>query len=188
MKKVLYTMLFCTGLASALTSCSNGEYTANPSSNANGSINPLTPLTSSQFTWSGTEPMSADINGVHWVADGGAFTQDSLFTNQMVGTKSDGTTMALLLANVWGGNLYNMGYHVYDKFGLYIDSLGPDPLKSPNAANAAHYYISYLGNSGEVKVLENDSAYIKGVFYFQGVNSKGQIINVTNGYFKLPKP
>ncbi len=66
MKCIVYSVLLFTGL-SLLVACSNGTYTANPSSNANSSVNPLHPLTSSQFNWKGTDPMSANINGTNFV-------------------------------------------------------------------------------------------------------------------------
>jgi hypothetical protein len=193
MNKLFSSVLLFAGVCTALYSCSNGEYSANPSSNANGSINPLTPLTSSQFTWGGTDPMSANINGSYWVADTAGFALDSLFANELVGYNAGkGSSLAFYLSDVWGGNLYNMGYHKYNLYGVYVDftdsTSGNVFSNKASVTSSPHNYYSYIGNSGEVKITENDSAYIKGLFYFQGVNSKGQIVNVTNGYFKIAKP
>jgi hypothetical protein len=44
-----------------------------------------------------------------------------------------------------------------------------------------------LGNSGGLYIVENDSARIKGLFYFQGVNPVGGIVNISNGYFNISK-
>lgn len=176
MKKTFYSILFV-AVTGILGACSNGDYLANPSNPGNGSINPLNPLKSEDFTWTGTDPMSADINGTHWVAEAASFTLDTSGTNILVGTKG-ANIMGFYLNNVWSGNLYDMGFKVGNRFGTFLDSA--------TAVNGA--YFSYLGNSGEVKILENDSAYIKGQFYFQGVTTGGKIINVTNGYFKIAKP
>ena len=190
MRKALYSLLFMAGVTAALASCTNGDYTANPSSNANGSINPLLPLTSSQFTWAGTEPMSCDINGTHWVADAAYFAINPLNSNLIQGIKgsdSTATEICLSLNDVWKDNLYNMGYHIYNRWGGYYSLLVPNPFAAPTAVTGPYIYLSNIGNSGEVKILTNDSASIKGQFYFQGVNSKGQIMNITNGYFNISK-
>lgn len=191
MNKLFQSILLFAGACASLCSCSNGQYSASPSSNANSSINPLQPLTSSQFTWGGTAPMSADINGTHWLADYATYGKDSLFANEVVGYKSaDGTILAFYLSDSWANNLYNTGYQQYKRYGVYIDhsdssTLSPF-LDKTSAAAKAHNYYSYIGNSGEVNMIRNDSAYFEGKFYFQGVNAAGQIINVMNGYFKVP--
>jgi hypothetical protein len=190
MKKALYSLLLLAGITVALTSCTNGDYTANPSSNANGSINPLLPLTSSQFTWSGTDPMSCDINGTHWVADAAYFSVNPLVSNRIQGIKGSDSTaseICLSLNDVWKDNLYNMGYHIYNRWGAYYTFAFGDPFAEPSTDIAPFIYYSHLGNSGEIKILTNDSASIKGQFYFQGVNSKGQVMNITNGYFNISK-
>lgn len=175
MNRIFYALLLLAGIY-GIASCSNGDYSANPASPQAGSINPLNPLTKNQFTWGGTNPVSADINGVHWVADAASFALDTSGANVIIATKGV-NIMMFYLRNVWSGNLYDMGYKVSSRYASYIDS----------ASSLSGYYFSYLGNSGEVYMVENDSAIIKGMFYFQGVTTDGKLINVSNGYFNIAK-
>ena len=178
MKKIFYNFLFVTGAFCAINACSNGPYTANPSSNGNNSVNPLKPLTSSQFTWGGSGSISADINGSHFVADTASWGLDSSGTNIIAGSNSSGKGFLFYLNSVYAVNLYSLSYHIYNTYMVYSDSI----------SNVNDYYFSYFGNSGEVKITENDSAYIKGLFYFQGVTHDGRIVTVSNGYFNIAKP
>ncbi len=178
MRKILNSILFIAGLSLVFASCSNGEYTANPSGNANTSLNPLNPLKSGDdFSWGGNEPLSADINGSHWVAEGASFLLDS-GVNYIFANKG-ASQFHLVLPDVYQGNIYNTGFGKYDRYMLYADSFG---------GLTSNYYFSYLGNFGQLYITENDSAIIAGKFHFQGINNKGQLISVTNGYFKIVKP
>jgi Family of unknown function (DUF6252) len=178
MRNALYSILMLTGLCYGLTSCSNGDYIANPNSNANGSINPLKPLKASEFTWSGTDNISLTINGSPWLADSTVWYTDTTGTNVILG-KKDKDMIVIYCRNSWAGNLYNMGYNCYDRIAQWINT---DSFYS-----AGSYYQSSLGNSGELLMVAYDSVHINGKFYFQGVNSHNQIINITEGYFNLPK-
>lgn len=195
MKKVLYSILFLSAVFGVLSACNNGDYNANPGSNANGSINPINPLKSSEFTWAGTDPMSADINGAHWVADAAYFQLDTFGRNLIVGVKGP-QMMAFILSDVWTNNVYNIGYKISNRMGLYwtgIDStMGTSGdiwsyIGASSTAHADFIFSSYLGNSGEFKLVENDSLHIKGLFYFQAANNSGAITNITNGYFNVRK-
>ena len=173
MKSIVYSILLLTGL-SLLGACSNGDYVANPASNVNGGINPLHPLTSGDFTWSGTNPMSASIDGSSWVATSATYSFNS-GTNTITGINGN-KALVLILKDIYKNNLYGMGYKQYTTWAYWTDSLGnPD------------YYQSGAGNSGEVWITESDSAYVKGEFYFQAINNEGAIVNVLNGYFYVPK-
>jgi len=174
MKKVLYTMLMFAGIAS-FSACSNGDYVANPSDNTNNGINPLNPLTDAEFTWSGETPLSADINGSHWKADEARWGLDTTGANIIVATKGN-RMMYFRLIDVWSGNVYDMQYNS-KRFSYYVDSIGYAP----------GYYQSQLGNSGEIKIVQNDSNYIVGQFYYKGVNVNGKAASITNGYFKISK-
>ena len=177
MKYIFYCFLLITGM-SLFSACSNGDYITNPSTNANASVNPLHPLKASDFNWPGTDPMSADINGVHFVASGCTYSFDS-GKNILMGYNGS-KTLTLYLMNAWVGNLYSMGYNQYNTSGYWTDSFGV----------INNYYFSNLGNSGGLYMLKNDTfsgGYIKGLFYFQGVNAQGEIINVTHGYFNVQK-
>jgi hypothetical protein len=178
MKRILSSLLLLAGISYGVASCSSGAYVANPSSNANGSINPLKPLKAGEFTWSGTDPVSLSLNGAPWVADTAYFFYiDSAGTN-LVWAKNGNKVLYLLMKNTWSNNVYNMGFKQYDVLGIYMDSF---------SASSGGWYQSALGNSGEVYMIENDSARITGKFYFQGVNASGAINNVTNGYFNISK-
>jgi len=196
MKKVLYSILLFTAVLGVLSACNNGDYNSNLSSNANGSINPLNPLKIDEFTWGGNDPMSADINGSHWVADAAYFQLDTFGRNLIIGIKGP-QMMAFILNDVWSNNLYNMGYKVEKRMGMYFAGVDSTMAASgdlwgvvggSSTANSAVVFTSYLGNSGEIKMVENDSVRIKGQFYFQAVNSSGAVMNITNGYFNVAKP
>jgi hypothetical protein len=178
MKKILYSILLFAGVSGILSAC-NGDYTASPSSAANGLVNPLDPLTISQFTWGGTSPLSCTVNGVSFVADSTLtnWSLDSGF-NVISGFKDSLTGMVLYLDNVYGNNLYSMNYNNYLRYAVWIDSNGVSDS----------YYVSALGNSGGIYITENDSAYIKGLFYFEGVSTNGRVVAINNGYMNIKKP
>ena len=178
MKQFIHAVLLFSGII-GFSACSNGDYIANPSSNGNSAINPITPLTAAEFTWSGQEPLSADINGVHWKADAVTFGLDSTGANIMIATSaSGGKMMYFRLSDVWSGNLYDLEFKNVKRWSYYADSVG----------SLLGYYRSDLGNSGEIKIVENDSAVISGLFYYEGVTPGGQIASIKNGYFKIIKP
>ena len=178
MKNLFYSILLFAGVCFAVASCSKGAYTASTDSNANNGVNPLTPLTAAQFDWigGGKDPMSANINGTPWVASGATWALDTVGGNIIIGNLG-GQVMYLYLNQVYGGGVYSMGYHDYLTSGTWSDSVGSQYFS----------YASYLGNSGEVYITHNDSVYIQGLFYFKGITPSGQIVSVTDGYFKLNK-
>lgn len=181
MKKILRTALLISGISFLLYSCSNGDYIANPNSNANGSINPLNPLTTSQFTWPALGKFSASINGAQWVADTAWFYLDT--TGAFVITAyrdSMRQNFRLSLLETWAGSLYNMGYKQYNINGIYY-------VVDTSFKTGFDVYYSFLGNSGELYMQQNDTAIIQGRFYFQGVNNNNAIDNITNGYFNVHK-
>lgn len=178
MKKILCSILSVAGLSAALISCSSGAYVADSSNPINGSVNPLNPLTSSQFTWPALGTLSATVNGVQWVADSAVYYLDTSGANIVIGYKSNPhSELALYLKNTWQGNLYNMGKLQYNTEGSYITI----------DSTSATVYTSVLGNSGELNMQQNDTAIFQGRFYFQALTSTGQVMVVNNGYFDLHK-
>lgn len=176
MKKLLYGTLVCAILGS-LASCSNGDYKASPTSPANGAVNPITPLGGDQFTWSGNEPLSMDINGVHWVADDVYFYLDTSGSNVLLASKAGSSVdLRLYLRDVWAGNTYSMEWKEYSRRAQYMDS-----------AHVGEVFSSDRSNSGGLKITVNDTIAIEGRFYFKGVSQNGQVVNISNGYFKLNK-
>lgn len=175
MGKTGYVVLFFAGLLLALMSCSSGAYVANPSTNANNSINPLNPLKASQFTWTGSGLFSMNIDGNPWVADTAyTYYSSTTQTNVVVATKGK-SIVYMYLANVWTGTVYNMGFKTYTCLTEYMDSLG------------APVFQSALGNSGEFYMVKNDTLNFDGKFYFQGISTDSSISNFTNGVFTLLK-
>ena len=177
MKKVIYATLLC-ALSLGVVSCSNGDYQADPASNANGAVNPLTPLTEEEFTWGGDEIMVADINGNRWEADSVYFALDTSGGNVLIGTKKNSTaSLRFYLKDVWTGNLYSMEWEDYNRNCMLGDSVG----------GFYKTYYSFLSNSGGIKITRNDSAAIKGLFYFKGVSADGKVANISKGYFNIDK-
>ena len=186
MKNVFYAILLFAGICSVLSmSCTGGDYNASPGSNANYVVNPSTPLTQAQFNWSegatpalwsGTGVMGGVINGVSW-ATNNAFWIDTSGPNELYGVLG-AQVIHLHLNSVYGGNIYPMSFHQYNQNGTWSDSV----------SGSYNVYQSINGNSGEVYITENDSAYIKGMFYFEGITSTGQIAAINSGYFNISKP
>jgi hypothetical protein len=179
MSKSFFTILFVAGIAYMCGSCNSGAYVANPSSNANGSINPLNPLKAEQFSWAGTgNKVSLNINGTPWSTDSAYLGwYDSIQAHIITAFGKDGRILSLELKDVWAGNVYNMGYKQYNRMGSWVDSFNHRP----------DAFSSVLGNSGGLYMITNDSLTFTGKFYFQSVDSAGNVDNITNGSFILPK-
>lgn len=178
MKNVFYSILLFAGICGVFAACTGGAYNASPTSNANFVINPLTPLTQSQFTWgvgSKVGAMGAVINGVPW-ATNNVFWIDTSGPNEVYGVLGS-QVIHLHLNNVYGGNIYPMGFKLYEQNGSWSDSVG----------SVYNIYQSINGNSGEAYITENDTTYIRGMFYFEGITNAGQIAAVNNGYFNIKK-
>jgi hypothetical protein len=180
MKNIFYTIL-CFTLLSGLVSCNNGDYIADPDSNGNAAVNPITPLTSSEFTWFNSDViMSAKINGSYWAADHVDFALDTSGSNVLIGTKDgDPNVIQLYLRDVWGpDNVYPMEWENYSRFGVYLNA----------TSFADGGYFSYLGNSGGIKVTANDTAVLKAMFYFKGVTADQKVVTVSDGVINIVKP
>jgi len=171
-------MLLLAGIAYTLESCSSGAYVANPSSNANGSINPLNPLTAKQFTWGGNgAKVSLNINGAQWSTDSAWVAWiDTLQTNVLLAA-GGGKYLIMYIKEGYAGNVYNMGFKRYDYLAEWAD----------DSASFYDLFQSAAGNSGEIYMTANDTLNFDGKFYFQAVNGKKQIDNITNGVFTLTK-
>lgn len=161
---------------SLFASCSNGDYQASPTSNANNSINPLNQLKAEDFTWSGTDPVSLDINGAHWVADFAIWGIDTL--GDYIYASKGKNTLFISMNDSWPGNLYTLANKNGKRWGYWTDSTN----------TGYQVYFSDLGNSGQLYMKNNDTAYIKGLFHFKGVSKyENKVVNITNGYFKIHK-
>ncbi len=177
MKKIFYTFLVG-AITLSLASCSNGDYQADPASNANGAVNPVTPLADDEFNWKGEDPVSCDVNGTHWKADYASFVLDTSGANLIQAGKNGVIgRLSFYLKDVWKGNTYPMEWKDYNRYAAYYDSVD----------KTFTGFFSYLSNSGGLKIIQNDSAVIKGYFYFKGISPEGKIINVSNGWFNINK-
>lgn len=188
MKKFfLYTFLLA-GLGFGVTGCNNGDYDADPDTNYASGVNPLNPVggMNTSFNWSGTDPMSAEINGNAWTADDVDMFENPFDDSQWVigglnhSSGSDTTMFALYVQkDVEAGKSYFIFVGNTENTASYIAK-----LNEPSA-----YFESTMTNLGEIKILENTSTHIKGLFYFLGRSPiSKQYINIQKGYFKVPKP
>lgn len=179
MKKVLFSIIAGIG-ACTFFACSNGDYNANPTSASNESINPFNLLDSAAFNWSGTDAISANINGNFFNVDSTktGFILTSGGTNVITGYISPGHGLRFDLNEVYGNNIYPLGYNNSYRAMSFQDSL-PTGVKT---------YYSYFGNVGQVQIIRNDPQRIIGRFHFQALNMlNGDVVNVSNGWFNIRK-
>lgn len=178
MKKIFYSLL-ATAFIAGLVSCNNGDYVADPQSNGNGAVNPITPLTDKEFNWSNTtDILSAEINGSKWTADHVSFALDSSGSNVIIGTKDQSpVVLQLYMRDVWTGNLYSMEWQNYSRYASYRDA----------SSMTEGAYLSYLSNSGGLKITHNDTDAINGMFYFKAVSATGKVMNISKGVLNFRK-
>jgi hypothetical protein len=176
MKQILYSILLAGAICLVLGACNNGDYIANPDTNANNSLNPLKPLTQKDFTWVGHPPMSAKINGAQKNFDSVIYSVDTAGRNYIAGFNGK-SRLYFYLKDVWQGNIYTLDHKSPDRIGTYTDSVGKE----------YKIFTSALGNSGEVYMLANDTLHISGMFYFQSLDTSGMVYNFTEGFFSIPR-
>lgn len=178
MRKILNT-LCALSIASLIIGCGK-DYVANADNNGNQSSNPLNLLSAKDFTWGGEKPLSADIDGVHYVADP-AYTSFALSSgNNLVVSMKNGQGFVMNLGDVWGGNVYN------------INSMRmPQEYRSINYYDSAgdpRIYYCDRGLVGQVYITQNDTDVVEGKFYLQAANKDTtKIIAITKGYFYITK-
>ena len=181
MKKVLFSIFALWGVLS-FSSCSNGEYIANPTTNANVSANPLNPYSTDAFSWTGSNAVSAKINGTYFHADStqAVWALDS-GSNVIAAYTGLSYGIYLKLKDVYKGGIYSMGFNKTDRMGVWYDTSGTGTHKYKA-------FFSNFGNDGQVKIIQNDSNRIVGQFYFQALDSIGGfVVNVTEGWFNIKK-
>lgn len=181
MKKAFLPILLFVSVCFAISACSNGDYIASPGTNANGSINPLKPLKPEDFKWAGAGKFSVKINGGGLIStDSSWWFIDTSGANVVVAYTKESGFFRLYLKDVWAGNLYNMGFKQYNTLCQHLP-----PLDSGTVF--FDYYESAKGNSGGLWMVTNDSLSFTGMFYCQMVNSKGNVVNLSEGTFNLSK-
>ncbi|MCD6013774.1 MAG: hypothetical protein K0Q79_3636 [Flavipsychrobacter sp.] len=180
MKKTFLPALLFVSMCFALIACSNGEYSANPGGNGNGSVNPLKPLTASEFNWAGVGKFSVKINGSLVSSDSAYWMLDTSGANRVFAWMKDGKYFHLYLKDTYTGNLYNMGFKQYLTACHY-------QAKTDTSATVFDAYQSVLGNSGGIYINRNDSAVMEARFYCQTINARNEVVNLSEGYFKIDK-
>ncbi len=188
MKKILRSILAIAAIAT-FSACSNGDYVANPVTNANSSGNPIDALTSSdQFSWSGSGAFSVKLNGVPFSADSSqcSWYLDTGGYNIITAMPSAGHVVTMYFKEVYGNQIYTFGtLNKYNNL-RYV-------IVYDTASGSRAVYSSIYGNIGQVYVSRNDSngaflPHIAGKFWFQSLDKPGgTVMNASEGYFDIKK-
>lgn len=178
MRKALLSIISVIA-ATAFVACNNGEYNANPSSAANGSINPMYMLDSAAFNWGGADAVSAYVNGTYVHIDSPNVTFNLVSGNNIITAyTAPNKGFRFELADVYTNNIYSMGLNIYSRMMFFSDSVNNAPIT----------YYSYFGNVGQVQIIRNDPDRMIGRFHFQALNTtNGSLINVSQGWFNIRK-
>ncbi len=125
------------------------------------------------FNWTGTEPVSAKVNGVPWQAT--SYTFMSFAGYYTISAKAD------------DGSSINPGIPENAQPGQVFST------PTPAGLSYTHQAVSLLltGNPGKIKVITNNATTLEGYFYGdmrdpQGI--KDTVVKITEGYFKITKP
>jgi len=184
MKKILYSVLFAAFAAAGLSSCMNGDYDANPTGVVGGN-NPLNPPGGgggggggNSFNWTGTDPMSAKVDGNAWQATSTTYIPSMVgFPASVTGTGPNNTAILVNIPDGAAANsVTNFGSMVTASWSANTTSGNPDDV-----------YGAALGSGGAIQILENDATHVKGKFYFNAKNTSGTAVNITEGYFTATK-
>ena len=183
MKKILIASLFAVS-AFGLQSCNNGDYDVNPAVTASGT-NPLNPTGGgggggggNNFNWTGTDPMSAKIDGTAWQASTGSYLPAVAGFPPIVSGK--GPNNSSIIVNVPDNAAANTTQNFNSSYTATYSA--NTTSGSPNDV-----YSASLGSGGSVLVIENDATHIKGKFTFNGKNPAGTAITISEGYFNITK-
>lgn len=174
MKKLVLSAALLITSSLAMISCNNGDYDANPDTNNSGTPPPVIGGGSGggSFNWSGTDPMSAKIDGNAFQAASGTGHYIAFSGSASISADNNGKTITILIPeNTAAGATLNVG--------------GSSSLTIQE--NITDIYSSSFGGNGSVKILENDATHIKGLFYGQCKNMSGTAKSITDGYFNITK-
>jgi len=134
-----------------------------------------TPGSSTDWTWSGTAPLSVDIDGVHYQATTGSATS---VVGVLAVTSSNGSDTGVTVSFVGtptAGTVYDCPSPANIGFGVQAVGTGGN-------------YEALSG--GKVKVLSITDSTIEGEFYGtvkDPSSSSGTTHSMTNGYFKVQR-
>lgn len=183
MKKILYTSLFAACAAMSLSSCMNGDYDANPAT-ANTGSNPLNTGGSggsgggSSFNWSGTDPLSAKIEGASYTG-----TSASFISNGSGPIQYDAVSSTL------NGGVIVVGFPKDAAPGTYTSNATGTGINYSVVEDGVNngYVSNAFGGSGQIQITENDASHVKGKFFGTLKSSAGKSKAFTEGYFNVTK-
>lgn len=155
--------------------------------NDDGSENPIDQLPPA--TQTGANTAGCLVNGVAFLPKGfiaggnlSMFYVNGLDFNLSIGEKKDGILKNLnvtsLNESLEVGKVYYLGaFEENSKYGLYSVDVFTPP--SPN------FYQTTISITGELTITHHDfdKAILSGVFWFDAINSEGNIVEVRNGRF-----
>src|SRR5690606_12255911 len=165
------------------------DYDANPDMDNSGAVNPYNPGGGgnggggSSFNWTGTDPMSAKINGTEWKANEGIYMNAMGFETIVGQSGNEGDPFASTITIMF----QNANLEVDKIYDFNTTSTTASSSYSANLGDPNTVFTGNLGG-GKVKILEIDDTHIKGLFYFKGVNTFTQeSVEITEGYFNIVK-
>lgn len=173
MKKLILaaSLLFCT--AATMTSCNNGDYDADPTTNNSGIAIPdiTADNNNNKFNWTGTAPLSVKVDGKAFQATTGSITA------------SNGTLTIYAAAGVEASVTFSIP-DIIPVGGTYIFTTGNSAQYTENVTDI---YNTALAGSGAVRITENDNSHVAGLFYFNAKGTTGKVKALTQGYFSIQR-
>jgi hypothetical protein len=173
MKKLVLSAALLIGASMMILSCNNGAYDANPNTNNGGIGVPNTGGGSGgggSFDWSGTDPISAKIDGQAWQGTTGTYVAGSGIASIMGGNSMENISLAFP-ENATAGTTINLG-----------------GTTSISYVKGTTMFNSTIGGNGTIKITENDATHIKGLFYGTVKELTGSGSHtITEGYFNIKK-
>ncbi len=201
MKKLLLSTSFVLTVGILASSCNNGKYDANPSTDLSMFVNPSNPKggNNTSFNWGGNAPMSCELSGGYWQANDAIFQTVTLTSQsgqatdfiEIIGTKNGvaktGVHLYLRAQDVVAGNEARLSW--YDEGQVYGGNYYLDVDSVYNAViNRPKYsFVSGYAGEGRARILDYDGQHIKGLFYMMPRNSLGFFVNIQKGYFDITK-
>ena len=180
MKKFVIAAAILMSSSMAIMSCDNGAYDADPNTNNNG----VPPIGfpggggsggggNNSFNWTGTDPLSAKIDGTPFQATGSANAAPIIGFIMVTGGNSAGDFQILVPETIAANTIMTFNTQT---FANYLE-------------NSTDYYTTNTaqGGSGAIKIVENDATHIKGYFYGVFKKAGGGSKTVTEGYFNAAK-
>lgn len=190
MKKLLYASLF---VASAgFAACNNGDYDANPNVNNSNTANPINTGgntgggNNGGFNWSGTDPMSAKIDGSAWQAATSHAAEVGILNELTIdGETSDYNATSTGSAFALSVPIHPVPGTVYTCNSTNTSFSYTDATQNSGGGSAGVYNTGF-GGSGAIKITDT-ATNIKGYFYGTVKNASGTAKTITEGYFNVPK-